>query len=146
MGEYERKRSRVKPILCPIHEFWSCVKFKAENPLYRYMWSGEGHWTIHGDREKETCLQQICNNLVMITLNLKAQLRSYFTESEANIILKYLHSHKLDNDLIAFSILQRKFGHRQKKQDTVHHIMQIDTIRRTILSNKSTRDWPLNSP
>jgi hypothetical protein len=97
--------------------------------LYRYMWSGEGHWTIHGDREKETCLQQICNNLVMITLNLKAQ---------------YLH--KLDNDLIAFSILQKKFGHRQKKQDTVHHIMQIDTIRRTILSNKSTRDWPLNSP
>jgi hypothetical protein len=90
MGEYKRKRSRVRLILCPIQIFWCCVKLEAENPLYRYMRSGEGHWTIHRDRKKETCLNQICNNLMMITLNLKTYLRSYFSESEANVILKHI--------------------------------------------------------
>lgn len=68
--EKKEKMILLQSVPCPVHIFGSGKEFEPKCPLYRNMGCGKRHGPIRRDGENETCLHQIRNNLLVITLNL----------------------------------------------------------------------------
>lgn len=61
----------LKVVPSPVNILWSGEEFKSKCPLNRYVASRKGHWPIHWNGEEKARLQQISDNLIVITLDLE---------------------------------------------------------------------------